>query len=103
MGLTCVMELSANESERLTKVVKRIRDKYFEQFNVEYLYELKYEMFENLKSKSGYAHCLYEGDITEGIDLTEEEMAIICDGGFSYFGGYSNINGRHFNVKIYTD
>jgi hypothetical protein len=62
------------------------------------------ELFENYKFKSKYAENVHTGKIKEGIELTELELSMICDGGFSHFGGSSSIYGdRTFTVTIYTD
>ena len=51
-----------------------------------------------------YARATYTGKIKEGIELTELELSMICDNGFSHFGGNSVINpDRTFKVIIYKD
>jgi hypothetical protein len=56
-------------------------------------------------STKGYAQKGYDGYLKkELLDLSELEVAMICDGGYSWFGGSSKIdeNGR-FHVTIYID
>ena len=72
--------------------------------------EEQHKLYTNFR---GYAHYTAEGyllpveDIKAklGRDLTELDIAMLVDGGFSWFGGYSTffVSSRHFVVKIYTD
>ncbi|GAB2558377.1 hypothetical protein [Gracilibacillus alcaliphilus] len=76
-----------------------------ERFSVEYLSELgQLKVFDDFEVKPGYAHCMYHGKLKEGVVLTELEIAMICDSGYSFFGGHSNLYGDgRFEVKIWTD
>lgn len=59
---------------------------------------------DDLTRKSGYAHCQYLGKLKPDLeDLTDLQVAMLCDGGYSWFGGNCEKNGLHFNVKVYTD
>ncbi len=74
-------------------------------FKVSSLYDIdRNDVFEEIKSIPGYAHCMYHGQLKQGVRLTELEVAMICDSGYSFFGGYSHIyDDGTFAVKIYTD
>jgi hypothetical protein len=62
------------------------------------------EMFEDYQINPSYAQTTYTGRIKDGIELTELELSMICDNGFSHFGGSSTIHpDRTFVVEIYTD
>jgi hypothetical protein len=51
-----------------------------------------------------YATTVYRGKLKEGIDITELELSMICDNGYSYFGGSSVIHpDRTFTVEIWID
>jgi hypothetical protein len=64
-----------------------------------------FQIFENVESHHAYARAIYTGTLTEETkDLTPWEVAVLCDGGFSWFGGSANIySNGHFEVNIYTD
>lgn len=62
------------------------------------------ELFDEIFSSSGYARKTYRGKIKDNIELTELELSMICDSGYSHFGGSSKINtNKTFSVTIYTD
>lgn len=62
------------------------------------------EIFESISSESGYAKKTYRGKLKDGLELTELELSMICDNGFSHFGGSSSIGkDGSFTVVIYTD
>lgn len=84
------------------------------------------EIFNNLKEKYGigkykylnpsiicegeytvekrYARDVYRGKLKADIEITELELSMICDNGYSYFGGSSTIyKDRTFSVEIWTD
>jgi len=51
-----------------------------------------------------YARNVYRGVLKEGVEVSEIELAMICDGGYSFFGGHSTIlKDRTFVVEIYID
>lgn len=53
---------------------------------------------------SGYGTNTYQGKVKDGVTLTELEIAMICDRGFSWFGGDSRLNpDGTFYVTIYFD
>ena len=104
MGLKCIYDVEKN-SELLAdykRIYSELKEKYgkgeFKRFD-------KYnELFENYKDVSTYARRTHTGKIKDGIELTELELSMICDNGFSHFGGSSNINSdKTFTVVIYTD
>ena len=52
----------------------------------------------------GYAQTKYSGTLKPEYEgLTALEIAMLCDTGFSWFGGSSSKTGNHFNVTIYID
>jgi hypothetical protein len=59
---------------------------------------------DDLTHKSGYAHCQYNGKLKPDLeDLTDLQVAMLCDGGYSWFGGNCEKYGLRFSVKVYTD
>ena len=61
------------------------------------------KIFDDYRDVSSYARRTKTGKIKDGITLSELELSMVCDGGYSHFGGSSSINGRSFKVVIYTD
>lgn len=54
--------------------------------------------------RHGYAKKEYNGTLApEYGDLTELEIAMLCDRGFSWFGGTCYKTGLNFNATIYID
>jgi len=108
MNLKCIWDVEKDESlgEKYSEIFKNLKEKYGVG---EYKNFSKYDgqensLFEGYQYVSGYAHCIHTGKIKESIELNELELSMICDNGFSHFGGYSNISSDgKFTVKIYTD
>jgi len=61
------------------------------------------KLFEICDCQTGHAKKTYRGTLKDGIKLTERELSMVLDDGYSHFGGSSLINGRNFTVVIYTD
>jgi len=69
------------------------------------------ECFCNYARVSGYAKMEHTGMVTQylidklGRQPTELEISMICDGGFSHYGGacFYNTATREFNCTIYID
>ena len=54
--------------------------------------------------KFGYAHYISKGKLIKELeDINELEIAMLVDGGYSHFGGYSIKDGSNFTVKICVD
>jgi hypothetical protein len=54
--------------------------------------------------KPGYAQTTYTGKLKDGVEISELELSMYLDSGFSHFGGSSSIsNNGSFKVVIYTD
>jgi len=52
----------------------------------------------------GHAQKSYFGNLIPGVEITEFELAMLFDGGYSWFGGQSTINSDgSFSVTIYID
>lgn len=108
MNLKCIWDAEKDESllKEYREIYKNLKEKYgvgqYKNFHKHDSCECS--IFENYEVKNGYAHCIHTGKIKDGIELNELELSMICDGGFSHFGGYSIINSDStFQVKIYTD
>jgi hypothetical protein len=103
MKLQCIFDVEKDESlqNRYLEIYKKVKEKYghekYPTFDVN-------ELFENYKCISSYARCTHVGTIKDGIELSELELSMVCDYGFSHFGGLSVIrDDRTFEVVIYTD
>ena len=95
------VEKNENLSAEYEKIQDDLKDKYgtgeFNSFR-------KDELFEDYKDVSSYARRTHTGKIKDGMELTELEVSMICDGGYSHFGGSSTIySDKTFKVEIYTD
>lgn len=54
--------------------------------------------------RNGYAKVDYSGYLKdEYSDLSALDVAMLCDGGFNWFGGSSELIGNNFNVTVYID
>lgn len=61
-------------------------------------------IFEEHHCKNGYARNTHTGKLKDGVDITELELSMLLDRGFSHFGGSSSISkDGSFTVVIYTD
>ena len=105
MKLKAICELSEEEIKSNTKVFENLIKKYADENGCLYNSNPeKSKLFSDFIITPGYAHCMYRGKFKEGVKVSELELSMLCDGGFSYFGGYSNIYADGtFVVKIYTD
>ena len=108
MNLRCIWDIENDENLLLKyrEILKNLKDRYGtgDSKNFHKYDSQENSLFEDYKCTPGYAHCIHTGKIKEGINLNELELSMICDDGFSYFGGYSNISSNGtFTVKIYTD
>jgi len=84
--------------EGYAEVLKNLKKR----FNVDGLHEIK--VFEEYGRDSGYSIDTHYGKLKDGVELTELELAMICDRGYAFFGGSSTINADgKFAVQIYTD
>ena len=60
--------------------------------------------FATFNRSSSYARHNFSGKLAEGVELTELEIAMICDNGFSWFGGSSTLKpDGTFHVTVYFD
>lgn len=82
-----------------------VKEALIERFEVEKMYDLKLaDICESQNKHSGYGTHTYTGVLKEDIEVSELELAIICDSGYSFFGGSSKIDSsRNFKVEIWFD
>ena len=93
------------ESSKTTEyeeVLKNLREKYGKgEFKSLYLADFCDGDYSRV---SGYAKVTYSGKLKDDVELTALELSMICDDGYSHFGGRSNIyDDKKFTVMIYTD
>lgn len=91
------------ESLEYKEIFNNLKEKYgkgeFRNLNIKDFCEN-----EECSRHSGYAKVTYTGKLKEYVELTELELSMICDNGYSHFGGSSFIDrDRGFSVTIYTD
>lgn len=104
MQLKCIFDVEKSEeiTTRYREIYANLKEKYgcgeHKSFD-------KYSgLFEDYKSRSQYARMIHTGKVKEGIELTELELSMVCDDGYSHFGGSSCIQSdRTFKVEICTD
>jgi hypothetical protein len=88
----------------LHKEYREIYENLIKKHNVKHGYDLRKLLIENHNNNSSYARNTHTGRIKDGVELTELELSMVCDNGFSHFGGSSTIRtDRTFTVVIYTD
>lgn len=98
-ALTSITRLTEEQYERNCTIYKKLHEKY------PGIHGTNSKYFSRFTSRPGYAHYMYEGQMTDAlVDITPLELSMVCDGGFSYFGGSVTINpSGSFTVKIYID
>lgn len=89
--------------KELEKQYEDIRDGLLKRFECNSLYEASKKAFEEHTVQNKYYRNVHEGKLREGVKLTELEVSMLCDGGFSHFGGSSVSRDGRFHVEIYTD
>ena len=109
MNLQCIFTVEGNEE--LEAEYQAIYGKLKEEYQIEQVVGIArfdgfdYDrIFKTKRISHGYAQNTHSGTLNEGIELTELELSMIVDNGYSYFGGSSIIGeGGLFKVIIYTD
>jgi len=104
MNLKCIFEVEKDKEleERYRNIYASLKSRMptvgeYNQFE-------KSAIFEDYSNKSSYARNTHTGKIKAGIEIDELELSMICDDGFSHFGGSSSIDkDGNFTVVIYTD
>lgn len=106
MNLKCILELDDEKIKEYNSIFENLKEKYGvgEYKNFIKNTDCENSLFEEYRIESKYSRKIYTGKIKEGIELTELELSMICDNGFSYFGGSSIIRkDRTFRVEIFID
>ncbi|MFS0822140.1 hypothetical protein [Bacillus sp. 1P02SD] len=82
-----------------------VKEGLLKRFVVDNLYHVSLEKIcKSYHVKNGYGTNTYTGVLREGVEVSELELAMICDNGYSFFGGSSRINeDRSFQVEIWFD
>ena len=107
MNLKCILNVQNDNKclEEYRNIYNVLKEKYGEG---EYKRFKKYgddsNIFENYSVEHRYARNIHRGKIRDGIVLSELELSMICDDGFSHFGGSSTIySDNTFKVEIEID
>lgn len=108
MILRCIFDIEKDEEilNKYRELYKKLQEKYGvgEHKNFHKYDNQENSIFECYECKPKYARNIHTGKIKDGIELNELELSMICDDGFSHFGGSSIINNDgSFKVEIYTD
>lgn len=99
MKLDCIWD-----TDKGTNNYPAVQQALLERFEATSLYDLRKQVFEEHQNSSGYAKNTHTGKLKKGVALSELELAMICDAGYSFFGGTSSLNGDGtFTVVIWTD
>lgn len=101
MTLKSIFEVE--ENKRTKKLYKGIYQLLKSKYGTNYGFDTE-GIFESKNVSHGYTQNTYSGKLNKGIELSELELSMILDNGYSHFGGSSIIgeNGL-FKVIIYTD
>lgn len=95
---------AVEKDEKLHEEYRTTFENLIKKYNVKSGYDLRPLLIEHHSNKSSYARNTHTGRIKDGIELTELELSMVCDNGFSHFGGSSVLRSdRYFVVEIYTD
>ncbi len=102
MELRCIFDVERNKE--LKDKYEKICDDLRKRFHAKSFYDVRKQVFEEHHDMPSYARNTHTGKIKDGVKLSELEVAMICDGGYSHFGGSSVIGtDGTFRVVIYTD
>ncbi|BDH62144.1 hypothetical protein MTP04_22740 [Lysinibacillus sp. PLM2] len=82
-----------------------IKKELLSRFNVESISEItNMSVCETFSCRNGYGTNTYTGKLKDDVVVSEIELAMIIDNGYSFFGGSSTINSdKTFKVEIWFD
>ncbi|OPH61885.1 hypothetical protein BC351_01185 [Paenibacillus ferrarius] len=106
MKLKDIFEVEKNDElhKQYTDTYEKLKERYRKTNENGYNFFPKKELIGDYTCESGYARNTYRGRIPEGVELNELELSMICDDGFSHFGGSSSIyKDGTYTVVIYID
>ena len=84
---------------------EEVKQKLLERFMVKSITEIRrVDVVENHQIQNRHATNIHTGKLKDGVQLSELELAMVLDGGYSFFGGSSSISpDGKFRVEIWTD
>lgn len=95
------------ETEKGNNRYKEVKEELLKRYNMNTISALRSDFYKTNGYESGkrYGTNTYHGEITveKYKDLTELELAMILDCGYSFFGGHSRIVNNKFNIEIWID
>ncbi len=101
MRLPNVLFINDEQENEINKIFKSLTEKYKRLDNGSFV---KNDIFDYYDINHEYGQNVHNGKIKENITLSELELSLICDGGFRFFGGISEINkDKTFKVIIWID
>jgi hypothetical protein len=81
-----------------------VKEQILKRFGVDNIRELRLgDLCEDWAFHHGYGTNTYTGKLKDSVTVSELEIAMICDHGYSFFGGSSSISGKNFKVEIWFD
>ena len=82
-----------------------VKKNLLSRFNVESISDIgRLSICEECHTHHGYGTNTFTGKLKDDIEVSELELAMIIDRGYSFFGGSSQINAdRTFKVEIWFD
>lgn len=99
MQLTPIYNLDSTQHEEHAAIWDALKQKYGIDGKID-----QHDLFGLYFTERSGGTLIHIGQIKDGIELNELELAMICNNGFSYFGGWSHIYpDRTFRVEIYTE
>lgn len=101
MKLRAIPTLTQEEIAEYSKIMESLKNTYgvgeFKSLRLDTIAE-KHNL------EKGYATNKYRGQLKEDIKISPLELSMMCDNGFSHFGGSSSISSDgSFYVEIYID
>lgn len=100
MNLPSITGMTEKDIERANK----IKEALLKRFEVDHLRGVGSKIFDEFKSNIGITTHRYNGQLKPGVSISEFELSMVLDNGFSYFGGSCTIlPDAQFNAIIYVD
>lgn len=93
------------DTEKGVNDYPKVKESLLKRFGVKSMYDIRLNNFcEDYSKDSGYGTHVYYGKLKDDVKVSELELAMICDNGYSFFGGSSVIDAdKKFKVEIWFD
>ncbi len=100
MDLPSITGMTERDIDESTKV----KEQLLKRFETTNLRGVGSKIFEEFTPSLGITMNQYNGKLKPGVEISELELSMVLDSGFSYFGGSCTIlPGGKFSATIYID